>query len=271
MLLRMAKLTSWGILFLLGAVLGCVAGGAPEGAAQGLPEVAPEAAPQAAAAPGTATVARVSEREARGLLLRFAGEAPATRAQRFGRPVLEELLADGASPSLELLFGLDAADGREHLVLRAEGSDQSFDRGGLCPPACPTSVDPEASIAAAGAGMRISAALAEALTEAYRAAHPVERAGVCLARAELQRLLADPAVSGVWFFHGRRATGERVLVLTAAGGDASARLARSEHEDAADAAANEAANEAADATADEAAAFVVAGAPCASAALPGGR
>lgn len=251
------------VLLLLGGLCACVADAEPS---------PPKGSREAAVA------LSVTRRDAQDLVQRFGREAPSTRAQLFGRPMLEDLLSQGDSPAVRIWFGLDPADRREHLVFTAasaQGFDgglpcppfcppgeaaalvgpaatQAFDSGKVCPPVCPPGQDaPLASgavafdrgglcppscvpgeealgasaAAAPGAltadriarsGARISDSLARTLTASYRAAHPGERAGICFSRAQLARLLAEPQVHGLWFFFGRRATGHRALVITAA-------------------------------------------------------
>lgn len=79
----------------------------------------------------------VTRREAQDLLRRFQRDAPVTRAQLFGRPMLEAMLAEGVSPVVSISFGLDPAERSEHLVFTAAGSAQHFDDGLRCPPSCP--------------------------------------------------------------------------------------------------------------------------------------
>lgn len=229
----MAKPLPSRVLILLGGLAACTADAE---------QAPPENLHQAALEPS------VLRRDAQELIRRFQREAPSTRAQLFGRPMLEDLLSHGDSPTVRLLFGLDPAEHREHLVLTADSMGDgatrkldsgelyapsravapiAFDRGGLCPPACPpgeaalvgtakATMEDLTAQSLALYGARISGSLARTLTTSFRAAHPGDRANLCLSRARLARLLADPEVHGVWFFFGRSANDHRALILAPA-------------------------------------------------------
>lgn len=126
------------VLLLLGGLGACMAGAEP----------APTKGQQEAT-----SLPSVTRQQAQDLLRRFQRDAPVTRAQLFGRPMLEELLAEGVSPAVTISFGLDPAERSEHLVFTAAGSAQAFDDGLPCPSFCPPG--DEMDLAGDVAGQRI--------------------------------------------------------------------------------------------------------------------
>ena len=143
-----------------------------------------------------------------------------------GRNVLETMLARSAARDIWLLFGLDSATGRERLVLTPLDASGDYDFSSPCPNTCPPD---ESALTAPGAqlqqlpdgaipaiGHEIDHAIAREFVAAYRAAAPGEVAGVRIARGALAALLADIRVDGLWFFVGRRASGDRSITVVRA-------------------------------------------------------